>query len=144
MKNKRVNNAISEIVGTALLLGIAIGLFAVVQIMVLTIPDTNTTPMVHLAGTIDTESESGNIIIEHHGGESLSKDTIIYIYINDMLNKNFSRSDTLDDDFWDIGEKVVYTPTEVIEEDSKVSVAVVDAETNSLVMMVTLQEGKFS
>ena len=77
MKNKRKNDAVSEIIGIAILLGISISLFAVVQAIVLNYPYEPSPPSVNLVGSI----EGNNIFIEHYGGESISLDSKILITI---------------------------------------------------------------
>jgi len=53
MKNKRANKAVSSIVGTALLLGMAIALFSIVQILALSFPYNPNPPSVRLVGNIE-------------------------------------------------------------------------------------------
>jgi len=135
MKNKRVNNAVSEVVGTAILLGIAIALFSVVQVIALSYPYNPSTPSARLVGTV----EQNTILIEHHGGESLSLDTKIVYNIEgapeivqiagDILDANTSDGD----DLWSIGEKVPYTPAFNIS-GLQIRITVIDVESNSIVM----------
>ena len=140
MKNKRVNNAVTEVVGTAILLGIAIALFSVVQTVALTFPFNPPTPSAQLVGTLDDNT----IIIKHNGGESLSLDAKIIILIDreteiiqiadDILDNSNSNNDNL----WSIGEKISYTPLIDIT-NLEVEVTVVDVISNSIVMRGILQ-----
>ena len=143
MKNKRVNNAVTEVVGTAILLGIAIALFSVVQTVALTFPFNPPTPSAQLVGTVDDNT----IIIKHHGGESLSLEAKIIFLINreteivqiadDILDNSTSNNDNM----WSIGEKIAYTidhPESILE----VEVTVVDVISNSIVMRGILKGGR--
>ena len=138
---KRANNAVTEVLGTAMLLGMAIVLFSALQIIVFAHPFDPSAPSVNLVGTIDGD----NVIIEHHGGESLSLDTEILLTIGtdtttitagNYLDVNTSNGDQL----WNIGEKVSY-PSSVSLTGCHVEVTVVDVETNSIIMRGTIQEG---
>lgn len=138
MKNKRAKKAVSEIVGTALLLGIAIALFSIVQVIALNLPYNTNPPSVRLVGNIENET----IYIVHHGGESLSLDTEIIFRINDntyswtareILNQSSSNGDNV----WNIGEKVDYYGD---FSGKQVMITVVDVESSSVIMQSTIQE----
>ena len=73
MKENKSKDAVSEILGTVLLLAMAVALFAVIYIIVFSITITTTPPIVNLVGSLDGE----NVIIEHHGGESLDNNVNI-------------------------------------------------------------------
>ena len=142
MKNKRTNNAVTEVLGTAMLLGMAVVLFSALQIIVFAYPFEPSAPSVNLVGTMDGD----NVTIEHHGGESLSLDTELLLTIcgtnepiitaGNYLDSNTSNGDQL----WNIGEKVSYGPSVVVT-GCHVEVTVVDVETNSIVMRGTIQWG---
>jgi len=141
MKNKRTNNAVTEVLGTAMLLGMAVVLFSALQIIVFAYPFEPSAPSVNLVGTMDGD----NVTIEHHGGESLSLDTELLLTIcgnesiitaGNYLDSNTSNGDQL----WNIGEKVSYTPSVAVT-GCRVEVTVVDVETNSIVMRGTIQWG---
>ena len=142
MKNKRTNNAVTEVLGTAMLLGMAVVLFSALQIIVFAYPFEPSAPSVNLVGTMDGD----NVTIEHHGGESLSLDTELLLTIcgtnepiitaGNYLDSNTSNGDQL----WNIGEKVSYTPSVAVT-GCHVEVTVVDVETNSVVMRGTIQRG---
>jgi len=143
MKNKRANKAVSSIVGTALLLGMAIALFSIVQILALSFPYNPNPPSVRLVGTIDGDT----IHVFHHGGESLSLDTKITFTIDgtvyaknagEILNSTMSNGDN----FWNIGEKVSYGRNShgLSLNGREVTTMVVDVESNTIVMQSTIQE----
>jgi hypothetical protein len=142
MKNKRKNIAVSEIVGVAILLGISISLFSVVQTIVLAYPFEPSPPSVNLVGSINGD----NILIEHHGGESISLDSKILITIGDDQEPTILARDYLDSDSsnnndkWDIGEILSY-PVVTDLTNEFVRATVVDVETNSIIMTGVIQEG---
>ncbi len=148
MKNKRADKAVSSIVGTALLLGMAIALFSIVQILALSFPYNPNPPSARLVGNI----EGDVIYIVHHGGESLSLDTkIIFTIANDApitktagdgdLIIHIVHSNTGDDNLWDISEKVVVNPDGYGNlSNIPVQIAVVVVESGTIMMQSTIHE----
>ncbi|RLF33421.1 MAG: hypothetical protein DRM98_02320 [Thermoplasmata archaeon] len=135
--------AVSEVLGTILLLVISVTLFSAVYATVLSITPGPTTPSTSIIGTI----EDKNLILEHHGGESLPKDTEVIIGLpNGNVSTESADRHLLDDNNngkWDIGEKFVYGITDPdFKRFDSVDVSVVDLDSNSLVMMGTLQEAR--
>ena len=145
MKNKRRNKAVSSVVGTALLLGMAIALFSIVQILALSFPYNPNPPSVRLTGNVD-----GQIIyIVHHGGESLSLDTkIIFTIANDApITKTVSDADLIithsgsgDPNLWDISERGEFNPGYGDLSNIPIQIVVVDVESGNIVMQSTIQE----
>lgn len=135
---KRANKAVAEIVGTLLLLGIAVTLFSVIYLSVLTVFHSTTRPSVNLICTV----EENNVILEHRGGKTLDLDTEFTVTIAGTNEKftvgDYLNNESRDNGVWNIGERVVY-PTGDIR-DLEVSVTVVDVKSNSVIMMATLQE----
>jgi len=134
---KDSNNMVAEIIGTVLLLGIAVAIFSTLYVVVFAYPFPTSSPNVTLIGTI----EGSNIIIEHHSGEALSLDTEILIGGSDDANSFIAR-DFLDDEsksdgVWNIGERIVY-PFEYNISCTQVEIMTIDIESNSLVLMGTL------
>ena len=132
MKYKKSDEAVSEIVGIVLMLGITISLFAVLCNVVLSFPSSPASPSANLVGTIEVSF----IVIEHRGGEELSLDTEIVIEI-DGVGRTLTARDLLDDEakndnLWGIGEWLVYRDKGVIEK--KVSIIVIDVKSNSVIM----------
>ena len=132
MKNTRVNNAVSEVVGTAILLGIAISLFSIVQVIALSFPFNPSTPSARLVGTVNQNT----IVIEHNGGESLSLDTEFTVTINGTNEKltvsDYLNNESRDNGVWNIGERVVYPAGDIA--DLEVSVTIIDVKSNSIIM----------
>jgi hypothetical protein len=135
---KRRNIAVTEMVGTMLLLVISVAIFSVLYLSIVTVSPNPAQPSVNLICTLDNE----NITFEHRGGETLDLDTVITVTINDVNNKfivdNYINNDFKEDGEWNVGERVIYPTGDVT--DLKVSVSVVDKLSNSVIMMVDLQE----
>ena len=97
MKIKRMNKkAASEIIGTVLLLGMAIAFFSVLSITVLSYPSSSSSPSTNLVGMIIPTNETNNeenLLIEHRGGDALSLDTKVIITFNNGTSKNIRIGD---------------------------------------------------
>jgi hypothetical protein len=134
---KRRNLAVSETVGTLLLLTISVSLFSVIYSSVLTISPSPTKPSVNLI----CKFEKNNITLEHRGGKTLDLDTEIIVTINDTTERfivnDYMNNESRENGVWNIGERVVYPTGDVT--DLKVSVSVIDIHTNSVIMLVVLQ-----
>lgn len=147
MWSKRKNQAVSEIVGTVLLLGIAIAMFSLVQLFAFGLLSENpNSPSVRLIASI----ENGEVVIVHNGGESLPSNTRILFIKNDdftnAINITVGDDDYLNEsnsknpnDKWDIGEKVNFTLSSYSVGDS-VLVIVLDVKSNSVIMSTTIRE----
>lgn len=137
-KVKRRNIAVTEMVGTILLLVISVAIFSVLYLSIVTVSPNPAQPSVNLICTLDNE----NITFEHRGGETLDLHTVITVTIDDVNNKfivdNYINNDFKQDGKWNVGERVIYPTGDVT--DLKVSVTVVDKLSNSVIMMVDLQE----
>jgi len=136
-KKIREKLAVSEIIGTVLMLGIASCAFSVLYYSVASTPNPNFSPIVEISGTI----EENQIIVMHRGGEPLDLDTDFSLNIGGTL-KMFKVGDLLDSDskedgFWSLGEKIIY-PLEYDFDYSVypyVDINVIDEGSNSIVMM---------
>ena len=104
---KNSNKAVSEVLGTILLLGIAVAIFSLLYIIVIYEPFDTYEPYPTIIATV----EGNNIIYEHRGGDSLSADSFFNIKIGsnseDVLVGDLLR-DNNNDGEWNIGEKLVY------------------------------------
>jgi len=150
MKIKMGDSAVSEIVGTILLLVIAVAVFSVVYMNVLSddgpSPHTYTT----VVGKIENDKDLLDIVFEHQRGESLGLDTDLILNIagKDFPPLNIEKDDLLDETSlgWNIGEKLVCEPKDesgnlVDLTDVQIKVRIYDKKTNSLIFWGTLQEG---
>jgi len=140
MKNKRTRQAVTPIIGTVLLLAMAISLFAVLNIIVFSYPQEPKSPSVNLIGAI----EKGNINITHYGGESLIPETQVIITIgNSHYDKKISDFPSYDknlDNKLSFGEILQIPPEEDIT-NKHVAVTVVDVNSNSIIFTAALQKG---
>ena len=145
-KMKKAKEAVSDVLGTILLLGITISLFSVLTAVVLSYPFDPNPPSVNLIGYID----QNDIIIEHRGGENLDINTKIKIEINNSRSYSTTAGDVLTlstsngDNYWNIGELVLINGTvDLTNEiliDASVYIAVVDIASDSIILMGYLQE----
>ena len=137
---KRTNIAVSEILGTMLLLVIAVSSFNVLYYFVLSAPTPTPAPIVEISGTMD----ENQIILMHRGGEALGLDTVVFVTIGGS-KQSFTVGDFLDneskeDGVWGLGERMVYPPGEDVW-GLQVEVSVVDVESNSIVLSGILHGG---
>jgi hypothetical protein len=137
LKNKRINLAVSEIIGTLLLLLISVSLFSVVYINILIGSPSPIKPSVNLICTL----EKNNITLKHCGGKTLDLDTEIITNINGTTTKfivnDYMNNGSRKNGVWNIGEQVVYPAGNVTNK--KVSASVVDKHSNSVILSVVLQ-----
>ena len=142
IRNIYSRQAVSEVIGVVLLLGITISLFAILNYSVFHFSFDTSVTSVNLIGTID---KTNNIInIEHSGGDSLKGDsTNIIITIESQVYKNTTSVLLLDgnaDTKWNFGETVrFYSPESLVNK--YVRVDVVDSEKNAMLLSVVLQQG---
>jgi uncharacterized repeat protein (TIGR01451 family) len=108
MKDRRINIAVSEIIGTLLLLGIAVSSFSALNYYVVSAPTPNPSPIVELSGMI----EENQIVLMHNGGETLDLNTELLIMLGDTSEKvkvgDFLDAESKSDGVWSLGEKVVF------------------------------------
>lgn len=134
MEKKRIQCAVSELVGVMLLLSIVMGVMAIIFFQVSSDKGPDKQAFVKLVGKI----EGTNLIVEHKGGESLTLDTRISIA---YAGKNYSFTvgdiiiDTNHNGFWNLGEKMIFPFTYDLNNLSKyddIDVMSVDTESNSI------------
>jgi FlaG/FlaF family flagellin (archaellin) len=138
MKIRKSNQAVSEVLGTVLLLGMAVSMFSLLSFTVLSYPFNPSPPSVNLVGYMGgTNNVTGKtyVTVEHYGGDSLNIITTKVIVITQETSTNVNITSSLNDsnnnNMWDIGEKLVY-PVNVTE--NQVEVSVVDIKSNSIIM----------
>lgn len=133
--------AVSEVVGVVLLLGITIGLFAVLNTFVFQFSFDTSPPSINLIGTVD---KTNNIIyIKHNGGDPLQGDMNVLFEIGPQTYQNSSGElliDTNADTRWDFGETLRFVSPEPLQ-NKRIRVTVVNPETNSIILSVVLQKG---
>jgi len=135
IKKIRSKQAVSEVVGIVLLLGITITLFAILNANVSQFFFGSSSSQVNLIGTL----ENNTIFIEHNGGESLEGKTKIIITI-DNISSTYNASDKLIDlnknTKWDIGEIFEVTYTDL--ENKYIGVTVIAS--NTILLSAVLQQ----
>lgn len=136
------NNAVTELVGSILLLGIIASTIGIIYYNFLSIPPPVNPPNVSIIGYI----ENNNLILEHQKGDSLPLDTTITInmYIENVtfLVENYLDTNATKDGKWNIGEKIIYPlPFTIQNIQSYFSsyIHIVDKESNSLIFIGTLE-----
>lgn len=156
MKIRKANDAVSEVLGTVLLLGMAVSLFSLLSFTVLSFPFNPSSPSVNVVGyvedinlTLDGYVEDINVTLEHYGGESLDSTTVVIISINEnskkiniegILNKddlNWSLDDENNNHLWDLGEKIIYHHHPDSNENiigKQIEFKIVDIKSNSVII----------
>jgi len=142
------NKAVSEVLGTILLLAISVSIFSVVYVSLFSVDVSKSTPDVTIIGTI----EDGKLILEHRGGESLDMNDKVLLRLNDqtvefLLSDGYTQDDdeAEEDANWDIGERfeLDLTDSNVVTgytQGQPIDLSVVDVNANSMVMYGTVQE----
>ena len=142
MNLKKNHQAVTPIIGTVLLLAMAISLFAVLNFIVFSYPHEPKSPAVNLIGAID----NGNIVVNHYGGDSLDNQTQLIITIGSAhtvknLSDFLSSFDENGDNKLSFGETLVYTPAVALT-NRHVAVSFIDIESNSIILTAVLQRGE--
>jgi hypothetical protein len=146
---RKQDDGVSEILGTVLLIGIAISFFSMLVIIVFSYPQSPAAPFVNIIGSIDSDDDL--IILEHFGGDFLDKEIQIFITINDQVHdvsvrsifnhdvilNNWTVFNSNFDGVWNFGEIVTYSA--IVSAGMSVSVAVVDDFSDQVVMTAMLQ-----
>jgi FlaG/FlaF family flagellin (archaellin) len=142
MNIRKSNDAVSEVLGTVLLLGMTVSLFSLLSFTVLSYPFTPSSPSVNLVGYMEETNTTGEtkVILEHYGGESLAIITTKVMLIIQETNVNITGSliDSNNNALWDLGERLSYPVWNVTGK--QVEVTVVDTKSNSIIMSGILQE----
>ena len=135
LKINNNNQAVSEVLGSILLIVISVSLFSTVYAVLFTTDVQNSTPAVDIVGTID----DNKLILEHRGGESLlTKTEVILTFSNggkkifSVNDENYVNNNSKEDGKWDIGERVVF-PLFNLENFSRfdiLDITVVDKKSN--------------
>lgn len=127
MKNKR-DEAVSQMIGTVLLLLIALACLSSVYMYVLSYPMLNPAPHVEIVGTVERRNmidttglgnyeEYRDIVLTHRGGESLPLDSKVLMSIGDTVDNitvgDYLDSESKDDGVWSIGEQLVYPSNDI-------------------------------
>ena|GEM_PF-7118726 len=138
-KNTSQTEAVSEVLGTILLLGIAVSLFSIVYVSVLSVPANPPTPSANIAFSV----EENTIYLDHYGGTPLSLDTLVMMNINGLkIQKTIETIesslawDTNLDGEWSVGERLAYFNNNI--SGNKIEMSIVDTISNSLIIKATI------
>ncbi len=149
-KIKKNNKAVSEVLGTILLLGISVSIFSVIYISLFSVNVAESTPDVAIIGTI----QEGNLVLEHRGGEPLDLNDKILLRLSDgsTISYFFDDVDSNGDPYvadsdkqdgrWNIGERFTLPLANIASyiQGQPIDLSVVDLKSNSMVMYGTVQE----
>ncbi len=135
------NKAVSEVLGTILLLGISVTIFSVVYASFLSVDAQPPTPTVDIMGTV----HENYLVLEHGGGEDIDLDFRIIVRYNggNSVVLDYTDIDGSINDKWNIGEKLKFNLSDKLvgyTQFSPIDIMVVDAQSNSAIMMGTLKE----
>ena len=142
MKWKKPDQAVSEVIGAILMVGIGVALFSILYFIVMSYPFTPPVPSVDIVGSIQRDS----IVLEHRGGDSLDENATISFIVGGTRISKTVRDLLIDSNGnhrWDISEQLIYhynlsgNMTGL-----QVEATVVDRDSNSIMMMGVLQEGE--
>ena len=125
-------NAVTEIIGTQLLLFITVGLFSIIYISVFVMPLGDSPPHADIIIGVD----GNDIIFYNAGGTGLSLDTQVKLMIGGEEQHSFTVDDHLPeefkgDDLWSCPEQFIYNIP--LLEGKDVTVNIVDVASNSLI-----------
>jgi len=137
------DTAVVEIVGSVLLLSMAVAAFSVIYMNVLSDDGPDMDSYLTVSGGL----VSADVVFEHERGEEVPLESPVNLYlggidkitttVGDLLSYNHNY---IQDGRWNIGEQLVYHPEQNLT-GIKIKADIVDKETNSMVFWGTLQEG---
>jgi len=139
-KKKKCSYAVSEIVGTVVLLAIAVALFSVIYLTLSSSLVIQESPKVNIVGYV----EGNDLILEHLGGSSLDSSIEFLVTIGGQQQTlsldTIVFSDTNNNGRWDIGERVYYSSSRIGGVYSVVA-SVRDTTSNKLLYSGLLKDG---
>lgn len=152
MKIGKRNDAISQIMGTVLLLLVGLAIMSLVYSYVLSYPPPTPTPQVEIVGSVYERErfmtslgkyqEDCRILLRHNGGEPLPLDLLISVNVGD-ISFNSTIGDFLNnsyktDSFWNIGEQLIFLVEDITN--YHVRSQVIDPVSDSILYTAEIQE----
>jgi hypothetical protein len=138
-KFKQNNSAVSEVLGTVLILAMSVVILASVYIAAFALPSPSRAPVINAVGMTANDSD---IIISHLGGDDLPLDSVLVLTVGGKEIKyeiaDLIDAESAEDGYWNIGEELVFNYD---IRNLQVEVRIIDPYSNSVVMMGILQEG---
>ncbi len=136
--------AVSEIIGTMLLLGSAVVLFSVVYFSILSAPTPTQPPAFNVMARMEGQTDNATIVVSHMGGDPVDVNSRFFIEVAgerkpEQILKNYIIENNEDEDLWNFGEQISYPIGNV--SGVQVDMGIADLHSNSLVLLSTLQEG---
>jgi hypothetical protein len=128
-------HAITEIVGTILLLGISVILFSVVYLSIFSIPAQPSTPSTKIMASLHPDEDK--IVFHHLGGEPIHGNAKILIHKGETTNEVLIS--TYAGDLWEMGETITYPIYNI--NDTYIDALIIDTDSNSIVTSAVLQKG---
>jgi len=139
---------VSEIIGTVLLLAIAVIIFSSLIVYVLSMDTSPSAPSVHMVGSMD---DNAIATVENRGGDSIPiEDIRVVVKKGDNQSHTLEGSalsavfhDANDNGRWDVGDYIELDCTSMFGEVARwrISVAIIDRPSNSIIMSGVLQQG---
>ncbi len=139
---------VSEIIGTVLLLAIAVIIFSSLIVYVLSMDSSPSAPSVHMVGSMDDNTMA---TVENRGGDSIPLEELrVVIKKGDNQSHTLEGSalsavfhDSNDNGRWDVGDYIELDCTSMFGEVARwqISVAIIDKPSNSIIMSGVLQQG---
>lgn len=143
------DTAVAELIGAIILLAMAVLVFSVIYMNVLSEPGPAPDVYVTIDGKIEDNIPTPDVVFDLKRGDNLGMDTKVDLFIGGKLfNFTVGDSSLLDDQgknngYWNIGERLVYSGLNNVNiSDWEVKANIYDRETNSMVWWGTLQEGR--
>lgn len=146
-RTQRKTEAVSEVVGTLLLIAIAISLFALLAFVSISLPSiffSNPTPSANIIGMV----QGNGIVLEHYGGQPIPLDAEIRIMfaetpvvttVGNVLDPKYKMEGA-----WNIAEKIFIPYNDTNLPLMQVTITIIDKSSNSVLMRGILQEGSQS
>ena len=141
-RNIRRNHAVTEIIGSILLMAIVIAIFASIYVYVLSDSGPSNESHIKIVGKM----EDGDVVFENRRGDSLRLDSEVILslggikYLFNLYDDSLSFMGDTGDGTWNIGEKLVYS--EMNTTGLQVESTIVDKVSKSVVWWGILQDGK--
>ncbi|MFO8132449.1 MAG: PKD domain-containing protein, partial [Thermoplasmatota archaeon] len=129
---------VSEIIGTVLLLAIAVIIFSSLIVYVFSMDTSPSAPSVHMVGSMESTTTA---IIENRGGDSIPmEDLKLVIWKGDhTINAPYTFEDQNNNGIWDVGDYIRIQCNNC--SGWKISAVVIDKPSNSIIMSGTLING---
>lgn len=135
MKNPRNTEAVSEVLGTVLLLAIAVTSISIIYLQVLGSLSPIDTTNVVIIGKI----EEGGPVFELQRGESVGPDTKISLTLAGLVRSEYLLYDIIGNQEWNIGGQIILPSFN--DRKIQVEATIVETKTNSMIFSGLLQEG---